>query len=125
MGTLNDLNTTISKIKSTQSRWGVGQTGISKSSGSIMEASTINSLIDSLNSAKSRSGWGGSVSSKVSVGQVIKNILVSLNSQADAIRAHCPCNCNHCTCNCNHCDCNCNHCRSCSSQCDNGCDSRK
>lgn len=125
MSTLNDLKTTISKVKDSQSKWGLTQTTIDVNSGDIMRATTINGLIDELNKVKTRSGWGGTVSPKVSVGDLIRNILASLNSEADAIKAHCPCNCNHCSCNCNHCSCHCNHCKSCSSQCDNGCDSSR
>ena len=116
--TASEINTTIGKVKSMQSKWGLSQTGMSVSSGSTMRASEINSIIDMINQGKSKSGWTGSVSSKVNVGEVIRNILASLNSQADAITSHCPCNCNHCSCNCNHCPCNCDRCYNCGSNCD-------
>lgn len=118
MPTASEANTTINKIKSMQSKWGLSQTSKSFSSGSIMYASDINQMVDMILQGKSKSGWGGSVSSKVGVGELIRNILASLNSQADAITAHCPCNCNHCNCNCNHCKCNCDQCYTCNSSCD-------
>lgn len=113
-----EFNNTIAKVKAMQSRWGIGQTGMSVGRGTRMEAGQINTVIDMINAGKSKSGWGGAVSGKVGGGSRISNILASLNSQADAITNHCPCNCNHCACNCNHCSCNCNDCFRCSSDCD-------
>ena len=118
MPTAAEMNTTINKIKAMQSKWGLGQTSKSFTTGSKILASDTNQLIDMIVAGKSKSGWGGSVSAKVNIGQIISNISASLNSQADAITSHCPCNCNHCSCNCNHCSCNCDHCRNCSSSCD-------
>ena len=122
MPTASEMNTTINKIKAMQSKWGLSQTTKSFSSGGKILASDANSMVDMVAQGKNKSGWSGSIAPKVSVGQIIQNITASLNSQADAITAHCPCNCNHCSCNCNHCSCDCNYCKSCSSSCDSGCD---
>ena len=122
MPTASEMNTTINKIKAMQSKWGLSQTTKSFSSGGKILASDANSMVDMVAQGKNKSGWSGSITPKVSVGQIIQNITASLNSQADAITAHCPCNCNHCSCNCNHCSCDCNYCKSCSSSCDSGCD---
>lgn len=111
--------TTITKIKAMQSKWGLTQMNDSVvTQGDTLKASTVNSMIDAIIAGKSKSGWGGTVSSKVSVGQLVTDIFASLNSQADAVTKHCPCNCNHCSCNCNKCSCNCNNCDSCGSSCD-------
>lgn len=118
MPSSGEINGTITKIKAMQSKWGISQTGKNVSSGSKITANDTNELIDMILAGKSKSGWGGTVSSKVNVGALITNILASLNSQADAITNHCPCNCNHCGCNCNHCSCDCNYCYNCSSSCD-------
>ena len=123
MPTASEMNTTITKIKAMQSKWGIAQTTKTFSSGSKILASDTNQLIDMVTAGKQKSGWTGTVSSKVSVGQIISNIAAALNSQADAITAHCPCNCNYCSCNCNYCSCNCDNCVSCGSSCDSGCDS--
>lgn len=118
MPTASEMNNTIGKIKSMQSKWGITQTSKTFTVGQTITASDTNQLIDMLTQGKSKSGWGGSISSKVNVGDLIRDITASLNSQADAITSHCPCNCNHCSCNCNRCGCNCDNCRSCSSSCD-------
>lgn len=111
--------TTITKIKAMQSKWGLAQMSDSVvTQAANVTANIPNQMIDAIVAGKSKSGWDGSVSDKVSVGNLITDIFASLNSQADAITAHCPCNCNYCACNCNYCKCNCDRCDSCSSSCD-------
>lgn len=111
--------TTITKIKAMQSKWGLAQISDSVvTQAAKVTTNTTNQMIDAIVAGKTKSGWGGSVSGKVSVENLITDIFASLNSQADAITSHCPCNCNYCSCNCNHCSCNCNKCESCSSNCD-------
>ena len=95
----------MNKIKEMRSKWGITNSNVKTfNSGNTANATDINTMIDWINEGKTKSGWSGSVPSKVNVSELITEITASLLSTAEAIRAHCPCNCNHCSCNCNRCD---------------------
>lgn len=107
------------KIHQLKAKWGSTDTSLTFSTGKKITAADYNELRNCIVSAKNKSGWDGTVSPTVNVGQLITDLYTDLTNQGEAIRVHCPCNCNHCACNCNHCPCDCNRCKC---DCDNcGC----
>lgn len=78
-------------INSARAKWGLSQSATSPSSGSIITASDINNALALLREAKTASGWSGTVSSDVKIGDYITEIFTSVVSQANTIKDHCPC----------------------------------
>lgn len=104
-------NQVMSKIKEMRSKWGISTSGsVTFSTGNKTLASERNNLTAWIQEGKNKSGWGGTVPSGVSVGQLLTDEFSALLNAAEAIRTHCPCNCNYCSCNCDRCSCNCNRC---------------
>lgn len=95
----SDAKRVMDKISEMRVRWG-STTGevIPFTVGKVITALDTNKLVDFILEGKSRSGWTGVVSPKVSVGQYIDRTWFDLWNQAEAIRVYCGCDCNFCAC---------------------------
>lgn len=104
---VSDFNNAGNEVSAMCSKWGVGRPSvINVNSETKVTASAVNGLLTAIRSAKSKSGWGGSVNPNVAVEQLIKYVLGDIKNQASGVKNHCPCNCNRCRCNCDN-DCGC------------------
>lgn len=108
------------KIHQLKAKWDSTDTSLTFSTGKKITAADYNELRNCIVDAKSKSGWGGTVSPAVTVGQLITDLYTDLTNQGEQIRVYCSCNCNHCSCNCNKCSCDCNNCSDGGCSCDNG-----
>ena len=107
----SDYDSTSTAIDNARAKWGLGRAGSTVAVGETTTAAKINSLVDLVTQAKSKSGWGGSITGKVSVAEYLKKQkLTELTSNANSIYSYCPCNGN-CSGSCS------GSCRGCSGRC--------
>lgn len=107
-----DVDSAMNRIINCRTKWGTGSSATFKptAGSTIVKAVDVNNMSDWLVDVKKRSGYTGGTQGHVSAGSKITNVWAAMKQQADAVYAHCKCNCNHCSCNCNHCKCNCDNC---------------
>ena len=88
-----DFDATSSAVDNSRAKWGLSRAGTTVSVGETTTAAKVNRLVDLLTEAKSKSGWGGSISPKVSVDDYLKQTkLNELTANANSIYSYCRCN---------------------------------
>lgn len=89
----SEYDATSNAVDNSRAKWGLGRAGTTVGVGETTTAAKFNRLVDLLTEAKNRSGWGGAITSKVSVEEYLrKQKLNELSANASSIYSFCRCN---------------------------------
>lgn len=126
---ISKRNSAMTSIDNARAKWGLTKINNTVSTGSKVNASDYNNLVNWLTEAKNKAGASTAIESTVSVGDIIKESkILNLQTQANSVYNYCTChgNCTgSCTGGCTgSCTGSCSGgCRSCSGSCQGLCDS--